>query len=135
MINEEKVRLMTRLAAYEQGEFRKTKPVVGFFRSDYIGLELVKTFVYTTLAYGIMLGMYVLYDVEAFMKEIYHMDIPGFIKDVIILYLILLGIFITITYVVSLYRYNRSMQSTRLYYANLKKLSQLYGDEKGSSHD
>lgn len=135
MIHEDKVKLMTRLAAYEQGEFRGHKPIVGFFRSDYISLQMVKTVIYTTLAYGVMLGMYVLYDVEVFIQEIYHMDIPGFIKNVVILYLVLMGIFLLITYVVYLYRYNLSIQKTRLYYANLKKLSQLYGDEEGKSND
>ncbi len=135
MIHEDKVKLMTRLAAYEQGEFRDHKPIVGFFRSDYISLQMVKTVICTTLAYGVMLGMYVLYDAEVFIQEIYHMDIPGFIKNVIILYLVLMGIFLLITYVVSLYRYNCSVQKTRLYYANLKKLSQLHGDEEGKSND
>lgn len=130
MVNEEKVKLMTRMAAYEQGEFRRHKPIVGFFRSDYISLQMVKTVICTTLAYGILLGLYVMYDVEVFMKEIYQMDIPAFVRTVIIMYLLMLGVFILITYVVSLYQYNRSLQSTRLYYSNLRKLSHLYGEEE-----
>ncbi len=130
MINEGRVKLMTRMAAYEQGEFRKHKPVVSFFRSDYISLQLVKTVLSTTVAYAILVGLYILYDFELFMKEIYQMDMLQFIKVVIILYLVMLGIFMLITYVVSLYQYNRSLQSTRLYYANLKKLSHIYGEEE-----
>ena len=130
MINEERVKLMTRMAAYEQGELRKHKPVVGFFRSDYISLQLVKATISTTLAYAILVGLYLMYDFEVFMKDIYQMDLFQFIKTAIIFYLVMLGIFMLITYVVSLYQYNRSLQSTRLYYANLKKLSQLYGEEE-----
>ncbi|MCI5585263.1 MAG: hypothetical protein MR383_06905 [Lachnospiraceae bacterium] len=130
MINEERVKLMTRMAAYEQGEFRKHKPVVGFFRSDYISLQLVKAMISTTLAYAILVGLYIMYDFEVFMKDIYQMDLFQFIKTAIIFYLVMLGVFMLITYVVSLYQYNRSLQSTRLYYANLKKLSQLYGEEE-----
>ena len=130
MINEERVRLMTRMAAYEQGELRNHRPIVGFFRSDYISLQLVKTVISTTIAYAVLVGLYIMYDFELFMKEIYQMDLLQFIKAMIILYLIMLGVFMLITYVVSLYRYNLSLQSTRLYYANLKKLSQLYGEEE-----
>lgn len=130
MINEERVRLMTRMAAYEENEFRKHKAVVGFFRGDYISLQMVKTVISTTAAYAILLGLYIMYDFEQFMKDIYQMDVVSFIKRVVILYLVMLGIFMLITYVLSLYRYNRSLQSTKLYYGNLKKLSHLYGEEE-----
>lgn len=129
MVNEKRVKLMTRMAAYEDGEFRRNKAVIGFFRSDYISLQMVKTVIATTIAYAILVGLYVMYDFEAFMKEIYQMDLFQFVKTVIVLYLVMLSIFILITYVVSLYRYNRCLQSTRLYYGNLKKLSQLYKEE------
>ncbi|MBQ9991282.1 MAG: hypothetical protein IJP31_10155 [Lachnospiraceae bacterium] len=130
MINEERVRLMTRMAAYEENEFRKHKAVVGFFRADYISLQVVKTVISTTIAYAILLGLYIMYDFEKFMKDIYQMDMVSFIKTVAILYLVMLGIFLLVTYALSLYRYNRSLQSTKLYYGNLKKLSHLYGEEE-----
>ncbi|MCI6812463.1 MAG: hypothetical protein PUI41_11555 [Lachnospiraceae bacterium] len=130
MINEKRVKLMTRMAAYEDGEFRRHKAVIGFFRSDYISLQMVKTVIATTIAYAILFGLYLMYDFEKFMKEIYQMDVFQFIKTVVILYLVMLAVFMLITYVVSLYRYNRSLQSTRLYYGNLKKLSQFYQEEE-----
>lgn len=130
MINEKRVKLMTRMAAYEGGEFRRHKAVIGFFRSDYISLQMVKTVIATTIAYAILFGLYLMYDFEKFMKEIYQMDVFQFIKTVVILYLVMLAVFMLITYVVSLYRYNRSLQSTRLYYGNLKKLSQFYQEEE-----
>ena len=130
MINEERVKLMTRMAVYEKGEFRRHRVMVEFFRSDYISLQMVKTIISTTIAYGVLLGMYILYDFEQFMKEIYHMDIVSFVKAVVIIYLILLVIFLLITYVLSLYRYNLSLKRVKLFYGNLKKLSQLYGKEE-----
>ena len=44
MINEEKVKIMTKLAMYEQGKGRKYLPVSKYYRSDYIGLALIKNF-------------------------------------------------------------------------------------------
>ena len=43
MINEEKVAVMTRMAAYETGEGKKDIAVCGYFRSDYIGFQLLKS--------------------------------------------------------------------------------------------
>ena len=64
------------------------------------------------------------------MKEIYKMDMFDFAKSVLVIYLIFLGVVLLITYVASLYQYNRALQSTKVYYANLKKLSKIYGAEE-----
>ena len=130
MVNEERIKLMTRMAAYEKEEHKKNKTIVSFFKSDYISMQLLKSTVYTTIAFGIIFGLYVVYDFEIFMKDIYQMDIFGFAKSVIIIYLIFIGIILVITYVVSLYQYNRALQSTKLYYKNLKDLSRIYEKEE-----
>lgn len=49
MINEEKVKIMTKLAMYEQGKGRKYLPVSKYYRSDYIGLALIKNFFLVTI--------------------------------------------------------------------------------------
>ena len=126
MVNEERIKLMTRMAAYEKEGHKKNKKIVSFFKSDYISMQMLKSVIAATISFGIMLGLYALYDFEVFMKEIYKMDLFDFAKSVIILYVIMLGIVLVITYVVSVYKYNRALQSTKIYYANLKKLSQLY---------
>lgn len=51
MVNEEKVKVMNRLAMYEHGEGRKYLPVSRFYRSDYIGLALIKNFFLVTIGY------------------------------------------------------------------------------------
>ena len=130
MVNEDRIKLMTRMAAYEKEEHKKNKTIVSFFRSDYISMQMLKSIISTTIAFAIMFGLYVLYDFEVFMKEIYQMDMFEFAKSVIIIYVIFVGIFSVITYVVSLYQYNRALQSTKLYYANLRKLSRIYGEEE-----
>ena len=130
MVNEDRIKLVTRMAAYEKEEHKKNKTIVSFFRSDYISMQMLKSIISTTIAFAIMFGLYVLYDFEVFMKEIYQMDMFEFAKSVIIIYVIFVGIFSVITYVVSLYQYNRALQSIKLYYANLKKLSRIYGEEE-----
>jgi len=130
MVNEDRIKLMTRMAAYEKEEHKQNKKIVSFFRSDYISMQMLKSVVSTTIVFAIMFGLYVLYDFEVFMKEIYQMDMFEFAKSVIIIYVIFLGVILLITYVVSLYRYNRALQSTKLYYANLKKLSRIYGEQE-----
>ena len=132
MVNEERIKLMTRMAAYEKEEHKKNKKIVSFFKSDYISMQMLKSIVATTITFAIVFGLYVLYDFEVFMKEIYRMDMFEFAKSVIIIYVIFLSIMLVITYVVSLYRFNKALQDTKLYYTNLKKMSRIYGEREST---
>ena len=42
MLNEERIILMTKLASYESGEGKKNAAIGGYFRSDYIGMQVVR---------------------------------------------------------------------------------------------
>lgn len=132
MVDENRVILMTRLASYEANEGRKYLSIGRYFRTDYISLQLLKSFICGTLAFCVIMGLAVLYDLEGFMKNFYQTaDMVGMVKDIGMVYLILMGIYMLISYVVAAYRYNRSRQSLKIYYGNLKKLSKYYV-EKGN---
>ena len=127
MVNENKVILMTKLASYEAHEGKKYLAIGRYFRGDYISLQLLKSLISGTLAFLVSVGMSVLYDMEAFMKNFYQTsDMIQLIKEMGIKYLILMGIYMLISYVVAAYQYNRSRQSLKTYYGNLKKLSKYY---------
>ena len=51
MINEEKVILMTKLASYETDNGKKDILVVNYFRSDYIGFQLLKSVIAATISF------------------------------------------------------------------------------------
>ena len=127
MVNENKVILMTKIASYEAHEGKKYLAIGRYFRGDYISLQLLKSLISGTLAFLVAVGMSVLYDMEAFMKNFYQTsDMIQLIKEMGIKYLILMGIYMLISYVVAAYQYNRSRQSLKTYYGNLKKLSKYY---------
>lgn len=56
MLNEEKVILMTHMASYESGEGRKNVKIGNYFRSDYIAVQVLKSVVCGTIAYGMEIG-------------------------------------------------------------------------------
>jgi len=126
MINEDKVRLMTKMASYEAGEGKKYLAVCRYFRSDYISLQLLKAILSGTLTFCIVIGMIVLYDFDTLLKDLYKIDLVQTVKDLIVVYLITVGFYVVIVYFVAVYRYNRARQSLRTYYGNLKKLSKYY---------
>ena len=49
MVNEDKVKLMTRLASYESGEGKKDIAILNYFRGDYIGFQVLKSIISATI--------------------------------------------------------------------------------------
>ncbi len=126
MLNEERIILMTRLASYEAGEGKKNEAIGKYFRSDYIGIQVVKSVVCASIAFVVMFGLYLLYDLETLMTEIYRMDLFVFAKNILLLYVILVVGFAALTYAVYAYRYNKAKKSLKNYYNNLRRLASLY---------
>lgn len=129
MLNEERVILMTQMASYESGEGRKNVKIGNYFRSDYIAVQVLKSVVCATLAFGIVFALYILYDFEVFMQDLYKMDLLAFAKKVLINYAVFIVEYGMLTYIISTYRYVKAKNSLKRYYHNLKKLGSLYGDE------
>ncbi|MCH5248817.1 MAG: hypothetical protein J1E98_02740 [Lachnospiraceae bacterium] len=129
MLNEERVILMTKLASYEAGEGKKNVAIGSYFRSDYIGWQVLKSIISATIAFVVVFAMLVFYDFEAFMTDIYKMDLLDFCKTVLIWYVTIVGIYAVLSYIIYTYRYSKARKSLRLYYRNLKKLSNMYDDK------
>ena len=60
------------------------------------------------------------------MQEVYNIDLLMLGKRIGLIYIICIGVYALITYMLATYRYNRARQSLKTYYGNLKKLSKYY---------
>ena len=129
MLNEERVVLMTKMASYEAREGKKCLAIGSYFRSDYIGWQVLKSIISATIAFVVVFAMYIFYDFEIFMTDIYKMDLLEFAKNVLFYYLGTVGIYALISYIVYTVRYSRAKKSLRAYYMNLHRLSSMYRNE------
>ena len=127
MLNEERVILMTKMASYEEKEGKKNVSIGNYFRSDYIAIQMLKSIVCATVAFVAVFAMYIFYDLETFMQDIYRMDLIAFAKNVLIYYGVTLVVYGLISYIIYSYRYSKAKKSLKAYYQNLKKLNSLYG--------
>ena len=103
MINEEKVKIMDRLALYEKQEGRKYLPVSKYYRSDYIGLALIKNFFLVTIGYGLILALIAV--------------------GTLVVYTLL-------TYIQYTVKYHRAKKSVKEYYSQLTRLEKIYNREE-----
>lgn len=130
MINEEKVALMTKLAAYEQGEGKKTIPQSKYYREDYVSLKMINTAIIVTLAYIMVLAMVVFVNVEKMMTQIANMDFIKLGKTVLTYYVIVFVVYMIIAYIVYSIKFKRVRNSLNEYNGNLKKLYAIYKEEE-----
>lgn len=126
MLNEKRIILMTKMASYEANEGKKNVTIGSYFRSDYIGWQVLKSIISATIAFVVVFGMYIFYDFEIFMADIYKMDLLEFAKHILKMYLWTIGGYAVIAYVVYTIRYNRAVRSLKVYYMNLRRLADMY---------
>lgn len=130
MLNQERIKLMTRMAAYEENEGKKYMSIGSYFRSDYMGLQVIKSVISSTLAYLIIMGLYVYYHFESLMQDIYKMDLMKVGKNLLLYYVIFTAANGLITYIVYSFRYSRAKRSLKKYYRHLKQMAAIYDIEK-----
>lgn len=117
---------MTKMASYEAHEGKKNVAVGSYFRGDYVGWHVLKSIISATIAFVVVFGMYIYYDFEVFMMDIYKMDLIEFARRILSRYLWTVGIYAVISYVVYTVRYMKAVKSLKLYYMNLRKLAGMY---------
>lgn len=122
MLNEERIILMTRLASYEQKKGKKNIQISRYFRSDYLIMQMLKTVLYATVAYVMLLGLYVLYHFETLTENLYQMDLIGFVQKIVMAYGVVTVASCVVTYIVYSFRYRRAKKSLKVFMQNLKKL-------------
>ncbi|MCR5282404.1 MAG: hypothetical protein K6E18_03470 [Lachnospiraceae bacterium] len=126
MLNEERIKLMTKMAAYEENEGKQFMAIGSYFRSDYMGKQVIHSVISATIAYLVVLGLYIYYHFESLMQEIYKLDLLGMGKRALFYYAIFVAGYAVITYIVYSVRYNRARKSLRRYYNHLKQLLAMY---------
>ncbi len=133
MLDQDRVILMTKMASYEAGAGKKNVEICNYFRNDYMGWQVLKSIICATIAFIVVFGMYIFYDFETFMIDIYKIDLVEFGRKVLIYYAATVGSYAVLSYVVYAIKYSKAHKSIKAYYANLKKLANMYRKKQGDA--
>ena len=133
MLNEEKIKIMNKLALYEQGEGKKYLPVSRYYRSDYIGLALIKNFFLVTIGYCLILAGIAAYFGEYLVDNIHKMDLVAVGRNAVIGYVVVLVVFSVATYIQYSVKYHKAKKSVKEYYQELTQLNKIYSREEKKS--
>ena len=130
MLNEEKVILMTKMAAFIDREGKNNDAINSYFKSDYVAFNVIKSLISATIVFAVFIAAYVLYDFEKVLSDVYNTEnLIATGRRWLIYYLLLVGVYSLISYVIYSYRYTKMRKSMKAYYADLKKLARIYEKE------
>ena len=127
MLDEDRVILMTKLAAFAKREGKRNDAATSYFRGDYVGFQVLKSILFATLAFFILVGSYVLYHLADILQDIYNTDLIETARLLISRYLLFVGVYAVITYIVFSVRYSRMRGRMKTYYGGLRRLSKMTG--------
>ncbi|MBQ8280017.1 MAG: hypothetical protein IJZ23_09280 [Roseburia sp.] len=129
MINEERLRPMVKMAMFDKNEGKACKPMIQYARTDYISMQLLRSFISGSIAFAILCVMWALYDTEAMMGMLNAAYIMEFITAVALRYVLFMFVYLTATYVVYQIRYTHRRKMVKTYYKNLQDINKIYERE------
>lgn len=127
MLDKDKIILMTRMASYEATEGKKMIPIAEYFRSDYVGFNIIKSAVSVTLAFIVIVSVYLVCNADKFISEFYEANFMDVVSRFINIYGFVLIIYVLVSYIVYSFKYTAARKSVRIYQKALKKLISMYG--------
>ncbi len=118
----DRIKLMTRMASFEENEGKEAIRICNYFRSDYVCLNVVRAIVSATISYFLILSLYVYYHIDRLLQDIYTMDLMATGRKLITAYVVFAGVFGIIAYVVYSFRYDWAKKHLSDYNYALREL-------------
>ncbi len=130
MIDENKVRLMTKIAIYEKKEENRNLIISKFYKSDYVRYNVLKTLIATTVAFWAIIGAYVFIKFDDLLAKVSDVDYFDVMYKLLGAYVFVCLGFFFFAQIVYSYRYSMAKPGLIKYNVNLKKLIESYGGKK-----
>ena len=124
---------MVKLQAFNDRKGKEYFPVIKYFRRDYVGLHMLKGFVSGTIAYGVMLLMWGVCNMEMLMENVHTMDLKQFAVSVLLRYLLFMLIYLIAVFAYASAKYTRARKEIKGYNRHLKRLIGSFERDGGES--
>ena len=129
MLNENKVKMMTKMAIYEKNEGKRMIKMSRYYKGDFVTLGILKSIIASTLAFAVMTIFFALCNMEKIVSEVNTMDYTLIAKKIGAYYIIFLVVFSIIAGIVNAYQYDKSRAGLKKYLSRLNKLERFYNNQ------
>ncbi len=126
MLNESKIKMMTKMAIYEKNEGKDMTRNSKYYKTDYVAFAVFKSIITSTIAFIILAAMIVFMNLNKIVEQASSLDYAQIAKVIVIYYFSMIVIFGIISGCVALYQYNQSREGLKKYFSRLSKLERFY---------
>ena len=129
MLNEEKIRLMTGISMFEKKMMKESIPANRYFKSDYVGSHLIRSFIAYSLTVCQCMLLLVLYRFDDMIKamEVNYQISLG--VRLLLYYSEGLLAYLVVTWKVYSRRYDEAAGRLKIYQAKLRRLEKKYDQQ------
>ena len=120
MLNEEKIRLMTGISMFEKKMMKESIPANRYFKSDYVGSHLIRSFIAYSLTVCLCLMLWVLYRFD---------DLISLGGRLVFYYAAGLLAYLVVNWKVYSRRYDEAAGRLKIYQAKLRRLEKKYDQQ------
>lgn len=129
MINEKKVKLMTRMASYEQKEGKEDLKIGSYYQKDYVSIHTVGSFIWATIGYVCLVALIALSSFDKLLGSMSMGFMITLFGVVVIGYLAVVIIYCVITHIIYKRKYQSARMRIKKYNHDLSRLLKLYEKE------
>lgn len=133
MLNNDKIRLMTKLAIYENKEGKEDIRLSKYYKTDYVRYHIIKSLITASLGYALILVLIFLYKSEYIIREAITMDYKTIGTYILGFYIMIIAVYGLGSAVGYSIKYDKSRKKLGRYYKLLRRLSKIYNEETPES--
>lgn len=132
MLNAGKIRRMARIEQFVEKESSDHLKTARYYRSDYLGLQLIRNFFLVTVGYVLVMVLYFLRNGMDMLDHVYVQDLGRMSLSWIAGYVIVLAVYSLLTYTICSLRFAKAQKMERYLDHQLEKMQEKY--EQDTNH-
>ncbi len=133
MLNNRKIRLMMKLAVYENKDGKEDIHLSKYYKTDYVRYQTLKSIISATVGYLLILALIGLYQMEFIIKNAVNLDYKSIGTYILGIYIMIITIYGLGSIMIFSLKYDASRKKLGKFYKLLKRLNKIYRDETPES--
>ena len=130
MISENKVKIMTHIATFEEKEKKGAMRIAQYDKKDYTGFYVIVTWLGASVGFFLLLGMLLVSLVNSQMLQISMKQLCIIFLAIVFGYILFSVVYIKISYHIYCKKYMHAKEEMKSYSLYLKRLNRLYDREE-----
>ncbi|MCM1105982.1 MAG: hypothetical protein NC355_03465 [Blautia sp.] len=129
MIDEERVKELYHMAVYDVHKDRIDRQMGQYYMWDYVSKELLKSFITGTVAYALLVILWVMSDIEGVTLLVNNLELLDLGVRLLMLYAGFMALYLLATLLVYYMRYRRGRRRLKNYEGHMTRARKLYKRE------